>query len=560
MRGSRWPRARGDAVSRSASRLVLAAAALLLGLGVLTAAVVAMREPFALNDYAAIWGLKARALSRSLSLESLFRVDPGGRVLAPGVPAALAAPPRGGGGRGAPVRRPRRDAALAGARPRGVAPRGAGRALDARRGALRAPRGRRRLAPSVLAALSGLRRGSPPRLRPRGARREAARRARTPGATVRLSIFLTLAAWTKPEGLVAALAAAAVLALARRFRAALLVFALGAAVRGAPWALVVSRLAPRTLPTAFALATRSPFQGGSRGASRARLGSRVLRRARPRGRGRPSRARARDVPRAAARSSRGRGLVSRRSVGSFAFSRLRPRVARALVVGPHSRRPARRPHAGARRGSRGMRAGEKRARASLSISGGVPSGGSCPSALRANARLALRRASSSVSSGSAPSLLPSFFPSGAEDERKVRVRGGRKAERPLKRDLARRGIEEVRAAHDLASRPARRRPRRPRAGTRTGRPRASRRSRRRPFSTSSERGPKRRSSKVKRPGGTRKRKARAAFPAEDRRGTCRDRSRPAGRPGRARTSKSPSSSGAGADAARARSALEHAQA
>ena len=86
MRGSRWPPPRGDAVSRSASRLVLAAAALLLGLGVLTAAVVAMREPFALNDYAAIWGLKARALSRSLSLESLFRVDPEGAFSHPEYP------------------------------------------------------------------------------------------------------------------------------------------------------------------------------------------------------------------------------------------------------------------------------------------------------------------------------------------------------------------------------------------------------------------------------------------------------------------------------------------
>ena len=31
----------------------------------------------------------------------------------------------------------------------------------------------------------------------------------------------------------------------------------------------------------------------------------------------------------------------------------------------------------------------------------------------------------------------------------MRVRRGRKAERPLKRDLARGGVEEVRAAHDL---------------------------------------------------------------------------------------------------------------
>ncbi|MCM3874782.1 MAG: hypothetical protein NEA02_00030, partial [Thermoanaerobaculia bacterium] len=73
-------------MSRAASRLVLGAALLLLALGVFTAGVVAMREPFALNDYAAIWGLKARALYRSGSLAALFRVDPDGSFSHPEYP------------------------------------------------------------------------------------------------------------------------------------------------------------------------------------------------------------------------------------------------------------------------------------------------------------------------------------------------------------------------------------------------------------------------------------------------------------------------------------------
>ena len=73
-------------MSRTASRLLVAAAALLLVFGVSTAAVVAMREPFALNDYTAIWGLKARALYRSGSVAALFRVDPDGAFSHPEYP------------------------------------------------------------------------------------------------------------------------------------------------------------------------------------------------------------------------------------------------------------------------------------------------------------------------------------------------------------------------------------------------------------------------------------------------------------------------------------------
>ena len=59
------------------------------------------------------------------------------------------------------------------------------------------------------------------------------------------------------------------------------------------------------------------------------------------------------------------------------------------------------------------------------------------------------RLSSSVSSGSAPSRLPELLPVGAEDEREVRVRGRRQAERPLERDLPRRRRQEVASADDL---------------------------------------------------------------------------------------------------------------
>ncbi len=243
-------------MSRTASRLVLAAAALLLGLGVLTAAVVAMREPFALNDYAAIWGLKARALSRSLSLDSLFRVDPDGAFSHPEYPPLW----------------PLLLAAASGAMRRyddlGVTPLWPILTLSASLLAVRAARSMRVAAPFALLA------GAAVSLLPYwrrypgyaegllvvfvlGALAQMRRFDEEPGAGVRIAIFLTLAAWTKPEGLVAALAAAAVLVFARRTRAALLVALSAVLFAAAPWALVVSRLAPKRPPTAFALSSFS---------------------------------------------------------------------------------------------------------------------------------------------------------------------------------------------------------------------------------------------------------------------------------------------------------------
>jgi hypothetical protein len=56
----------------------LAAAALVTPAlaGVLACALVALRQPASGGDYAAIWGLKARALARSGSLSAVVRVDP----------------------------------------------------------------------------------------------------------------------------------------------------------------------------------------------------------------------------------------------------------------------------------------------------------------------------------------------------------------------------------------------------------------------------------------------------------------------------------------------------
>jgi hypothetical protein len=247
-------------VSRSASCVVGAAALLLLVLGVFTAGVFAMREPFALNDYTAIWGLKARALHRSGSLTSLFRVDPAGTFSHPEYPPLwpllLTVATR--------ARLPYDDLV--------ATPMWVFLVVGASLLAIRAARSFGVSTPFALLA------GAAVSLLPYwrtypgyaeglllvfvlAAAGEAGRAGIDPAATARLSIFLTLAAWTKPEGLVAALTAAAVLALARRFRAALLVCLSALLFAALPWALVVRRLAPQPLPTAFSVSAFS-FEKG----------------------------------------------------------------------------------------------------------------------------------------------------------------------------------------------------------------------------------------------------------------------------------------------------------
>lgn len=247
-------------MSRAASRVLLAAGALLLALGVYTAGVVAMREPFALNDYTAIWGLKARALHRTGSLAALFRVDPDGAFSHPEYPPLwpllLTVATR--------ARLPYDDLVATPLWPL--------LALAASLLAVRAARSTGVAPPFALLA------GAAVSLLPYwrtypgyaeglllvfvlAAAGEAARAGEDAGATARLSVFLTLAAWTKPEGLVAALAAAAVLALAKRRRAALLVGLSALLFAALPWALAVMRFAPNPPRTDFALSAFSPGKG-----------------------------------------------------------------------------------------------------------------------------------------------------------------------------------------------------------------------------------------------------------------------------------------------------------
>jgi hypothetical protein len=71
----------GRAGAAATVLLVMAA-----GWGVFLAGIVALRQPLGSGDYVAIWGLKARALSRSGDLTALFRVDPAGAFSHPEYP------------------------------------------------------------------------------------------------------------------------------------------------------------------------------------------------------------------------------------------------------------------------------------------------------------------------------------------------------------------------------------------------------------------------------------------------------------------------------------------
>ena len=67
-------------------RLLTFAAALLLALGFASATFLAVRQPFSLGDYLAVWGLKARAIHASGELSAVFRVDPAGEFSHPEYP------------------------------------------------------------------------------------------------------------------------------------------------------------------------------------------------------------------------------------------------------------------------------------------------------------------------------------------------------------------------------------------------------------------------------------------------------------------------------------------
>ena len=83
-------------------------------------------------------------------------------------------------------------------------------------------------------------------------------------------------------------------------------------------------------------------------------------------------------------------------------------------------------------------------------------------------RPAVALASSSVSSGKAPSRLPSFVPSGPRTSGRCAYDGTGRSSARCSDDLPRRGEQQIRAAHDLIDATAPRRPRRLRADTRYG--------------------------------------------------------------------------------------------
>jgi hypothetical protein len=238
---------------RTRSRVLGVLAGGLLALGILSTAVVSLREPLARGDYRAIWGLKARALFRSGSFDALFRVDPNGAFSHPEYPPlwpavlASAAAPAG-----------RYDDLL-------VAPLWPLLAVLASLFAFRATKASMPFALLAAAAVSLL----PYWRRYPGyaeallvvlllaALGEIERLDVDRLAPLRLALFVTLAAWTKSEGLLAAVVVSGALLVARRFRAGLLVGFSVAFLAALPWRLFVARHAPVPPPTDFSLAAFS---------------------------------------------------------------------------------------------------------------------------------------------------------------------------------------------------------------------------------------------------------------------------------------------------------------
>ena len=214
---------------------------LLTAVAVLSLALVAVRQPFGPGDYVAIWGLKARALERSGDVAALFRVDPSGAFSHPEYPplwpALLAAFSRLFGGRYDdlvvtplwPVLA--LAAAFLAARATDAPP--WGRALAAASVAL-LPYWKTDLgyAEGLLGVLLLAALGEVPRL------------ASSRFAPLRLALFLTLAAWTKQEGAVAALVFLAALAASGKWRIAGRALASVVLLGVLPWLVVLGRLGP----------------------------------------------------------------------------------------------------------------------------------------------------------------------------------------------------------------------------------------------------------------------------------------------------------------------------
>ncbi len=240
----------GRAETAATALLALAAA-----WGVFLAGLVALRQPLGPTDYVAIWGLKARAISRTGELSALFRVDPSGAFSHPEYPPLwpilLALDSRVVAGRyddlAAGLLWPllALGAALLAARATAGPPwaRGAAAAAVALLPYWRVWPGYAEglLAVFLLAALGEL-----PRL------------GGSPAAPIRLTLFLVLACWTKQEGAVAAALFAAGLVLAGRRREGALVavscvlFSLG------PWLIFLAARGPGIARADYALPAFAP--------------------------------------------------------------------------------------------------------------------------------------------------------------------------------------------------------------------------------------------------------------------------------------------------------------
>ena len=220
-----------------------AAAALwiLTAAAVLSVALVAVRQPFGPGDYVAVWGLKARALERTGEAAALFRIDPTGAASHPEYPplwsVVLASFSHLFGGRYddlvVTLLWPLLALAAALLAARATAAPPWGRALAAATVAL-LPYWKIDLgyAEGLLAVLLLAALGEVPRL---GSSRFA---------PLRLALFLTLAAWTKQEGAVAAAVVAGFLVLSRQVRAGVLVAVSTGLLAILPWRLVVAASIP----------------------------------------------------------------------------------------------------------------------------------------------------------------------------------------------------------------------------------------------------------------------------------------------------------------------------
>ncbi len=234
---------------------VTALVALAAAWGVFLAGLVALRQPLGATDYVAIWGLKARAISRTGELAALFRIDPAGAFSHPEYPPLwpilLALDSWVVAGRyddlAAGLLWPllALGAALLAARATSGPPwaRGAAAAAVALLPYWRAWPGYAEglLAVVLLAALGEL-----PRL------------ANSRGAPIRLALFLVLACWTKQEGAVAAALFAAGLVLAGRRREGALVAVSSVLFGIGPWLIYLAARGPGIARADFALPAFAP--------------------------------------------------------------------------------------------------------------------------------------------------------------------------------------------------------------------------------------------------------------------------------------------------------------